>query len=286
MHQIRGRVGRSSTQAYAYFLYPKNGSMTQTAIERLSSIKQHSALGSGFQLAKKDLEIRGAGNLLGVEQSGQIEGVGFDLFMKMLSEEINRLKKSAQKSRIGAADTASPTPKIPKSTATDTNSADSFTIADSSHSTVSVTETADQVAANDTDSAEKVTIADKKVSDNVTANSVAAADTETINRDSADNVTATDSEFKVTTTADTSHPTVTDTFDSTAADTETDSETPVQPLHRITQIAIPREYISNDVLRLEMYQKLSNSHTRQELQLVLEEMTDRYGPLPPEFSLD
>ncbi|MDP9806128.1 transcription-repair coupling factor (superfamily II helicase) [Trueperella bonasi] len=88
LHQLRGRVGRGRDRAYAYFLYPRDGTMTQTALERLRTIASHTELGAGFQVALKDLEIRGAGNLLGGEQSGHIAGVGFDLYIRMISEAV------------------------------------------------------------------------------------------------------------------------------------------------------------------------------------------------------
>lgn len=91
LHQLRGRVGRSRERAYAYFLYPPDKSMTETAIERLRTIAAHTELGAGIQVAMKDLEIRGAGNLLGGEQSGHIAGVGFDLYLRMVSEAVATL---------------------------------------------------------------------------------------------------------------------------------------------------------------------------------------------------
>lgn len=92
LHQLRGRVGRGSERAYAYFLYSENKTLTQTAHERLETIATNTQLGSGIKVAMKDLQIRGAGNLLGGQQSGHIEGVGFDLYMRMLSETISALK--------------------------------------------------------------------------------------------------------------------------------------------------------------------------------------------------
>ncbi|QRV01965.1 transcription-repair coupling factor [Arcanobacterium phocisimile] len=91
LHQLRGRVGRGRERAYAYFLYPRDKSMTETAIERLRTIAAHSELGAGIQVAMKDLEIRGAGNILGGEQSGHIAGVGFDLYLRMVSEAVAQL---------------------------------------------------------------------------------------------------------------------------------------------------------------------------------------------------
>jgi transcription-repair coupling factor (superfamily II helicase) len=92
LHQIRGRVGRGRERAYAYFLYPPDRPLTETAHERLATIAQHSELGAGMYVAMKDLEIRGAGNLLGGQQSGHIEGVGFDLYVRMVGEAVARFK--------------------------------------------------------------------------------------------------------------------------------------------------------------------------------------------------
>ncbi len=88
LHQLRGRVGRGRERAYAYFLYPPERPMTDTAHDRLATIAANTDLGSGIQVAMKDLEIRGAGNLLGGEQSGHIAGVGFDLYVRMVGEAV------------------------------------------------------------------------------------------------------------------------------------------------------------------------------------------------------
>jgi len=88
LHQLRGRVGRGRERAYAYFLYPHDIPLTETAHDRLTTIAQHSELGGGMAVAMKDLEIRGAGNLLGGEQSGHIAGVGFDLYVRMVGEAV------------------------------------------------------------------------------------------------------------------------------------------------------------------------------------------------------
>ncbi|MFE9203704.1 transcription-repair coupling factor [Micromonospora sp. NPDC007230] len=92
LHQIRGRVGRGRERAYAYFLYPADRPLTENAHERLATIAQHTELGAGMYVAMKDLEIRGAGNLLGGEQSGHIEGVGFDLYVRMVGEAVSAFK--------------------------------------------------------------------------------------------------------------------------------------------------------------------------------------------------
>jgi transcription-repair coupling factor (superfamily II helicase) len=92
LHQIRGRVGRGRERAYAYFLYPPEKPLTEHAHERLATIAQHTELGAGMYVAMKDLEIRGAGNLLGGEQSGHIEGVGFDLYVRMVGEAVAQFK--------------------------------------------------------------------------------------------------------------------------------------------------------------------------------------------------
>jgi transcription-repair coupling factor (superfamily II helicase) len=88
LHQLRGRVGRGRERAYAYFLFPPEKPLTETAHDRLATIAQHTDLGSGMAVAMKDLEIRGAGNLLGGEQSGHIAGVGFDLYMRMVADAV------------------------------------------------------------------------------------------------------------------------------------------------------------------------------------------------------
>jgi len=92
LHQIRGRVGRSRERAYAYFFYSPDKPLTETAHDRLATIAQNNELGAGMQVALKDLEIRGAGNLLGGEQSGHIEGVGFDLYLRMIGEAVADFK--------------------------------------------------------------------------------------------------------------------------------------------------------------------------------------------------
>jgi len=89
LHQLRGRVGRSRERAYAYFLYPGEKPLTETAHERLATLAQHSDLGGGMAIAIKDLEIRGAGNLLGGEQSGHIADVGFDLYVRLVGEAVH-----------------------------------------------------------------------------------------------------------------------------------------------------------------------------------------------------
>lgn len=88
LHQIRGRVGRSHQQAYAYLFTPDARAMTPDARERLQAIAEHTELGAGFLLARQDMEIRGAGNLLGAEQSGQIEAIGLDLYLEMLMQAV------------------------------------------------------------------------------------------------------------------------------------------------------------------------------------------------------
>jgi transcription-repair coupling factor (superfamily II helicase) len=88
LHQMRGRVGRARERGYAYFLYPPEKPLTETAHDRLATIAQHTELGAGMQVAMKDLEIRGAGNLLGGEQSGHIAGVGFDLYVRLVGEAV------------------------------------------------------------------------------------------------------------------------------------------------------------------------------------------------------
>ncbi len=92
LHQLRGRVGRGRERAYAYFLYPPEKPLTETAVDRLQTIASNTDLGAGMQVAMKDLEIRGAGNLLGGEQSGHIAGVGFDLYVRLVGEAVAGFK--------------------------------------------------------------------------------------------------------------------------------------------------------------------------------------------------
>ncbi len=89
LHQLRGRVGRGRERGYAYFFYPKDKPLTQTAYDRLATMAAHTELGAGMAIAMKDLEIRGAGNLLGGEQSGHIADVGFDLYVRLVGEAVN-----------------------------------------------------------------------------------------------------------------------------------------------------------------------------------------------------
>ena len=91
LYQLRGRVGRRGQRAYAYLLHPPNRALSEEAYERLKTIGEYTDLGSGFKIALRDLEIRGAGNLLGAEQSGQIAAVGFDLYMEMVTEAVGEL---------------------------------------------------------------------------------------------------------------------------------------------------------------------------------------------------
>ena len=92
LHQLRGRVGRSDRQAYAYFIVPSLNTITKKAVKRLQAIEEYTDLGEGFSISMRDLEIRGAGNLLGTEQSGFIDSVGFDLYVKLLDEAVEELK--------------------------------------------------------------------------------------------------------------------------------------------------------------------------------------------------
>ncbi|MER8071998.1 transcription-repair coupling factor [Streptomyces sp. NPDC094034] len=96
LHQLRGRVGRGRERGYAYFLYPPEKPLTETAHERLATIAQHTEMGAGMYVAMKDLEIRGAGNLLGGEQSGHIAGVGFDLYVRMVGEAVADYRASIE----------------------------------------------------------------------------------------------------------------------------------------------------------------------------------------------
>lgn len=99
LHQLRGRVGRGRERAYAYFLYPPDKPLTETAHDRLQTIAQHSELGGGMAVAMKDLEIRGAGNLLGGEQSGHIADVGFDLYVRLVGEAVAEFRGDGEPER-------------------------------------------------------------------------------------------------------------------------------------------------------------------------------------------
>jgi len=119
LHQIRGRVGRSHHQAYAYLFTPDARAMTPDARERLQAIAQHTELGAGFMLARHDMEIRGAGNLLGEQQSGQIEAIGLDLYLDMLARAVaeSRGAPARPKSRVEvrlSANTTLPPDYIPQ----------------------------------------------------------------------------------------------------------------------------------------------------------------------------
>src|SRR5206468_5195954 len=100
LYQLRGRVGRYKHQAYAYLLLPRHASLLTDARKRISAIKQYSTLGSGFKIAMRDLEIRGAGNLLGAQQSGHITAVGFDLYCQLLQQSISSLRGEKVKRRV------------------------------------------------------------------------------------------------------------------------------------------------------------------------------------------
>ena len=103
LYQLRGRVGRTNRLAYAYFTYEKDKVLTEVAEKRLRAIKDFTEFGSGFKVAMRDLEIRGAGNLLGVAQHGHIEAIGYDLYVKFLNETIKKLKGEDFKEKVETA---------------------------------------------------------------------------------------------------------------------------------------------------------------------------------------
>jgi len=104
LHQLRGRVGRSRERGYAYFLYPSQTPLTETAYDRLATISQNNELGAGMAVALKDLEIRGAGNVLGVEQSGHVAGVGFDLYVRLVGEAVEAYRAAADGRTVTTAE--------------------------------------------------------------------------------------------------------------------------------------------------------------------------------------
>ena len=99
LHQLRGRVGRSSRRAYAYFTYPKDRGITEVAQKRLEAIKEYAEFGAGFRIALRDMEIRGAGNILGAEQHGHLEAIGYDLYIKLLNDAVLEEKGEKPKER-------------------------------------------------------------------------------------------------------------------------------------------------------------------------------------------
>lgn len=104
LHQLRGRVGRSRERGYAYFLYPPEVPLTETAYDRLATIAQNNDLGAGMAVAMKDLEIRGAGNVLGAEQSGHVAGVGFDLYVRLVGEAVEAYRAAADGKTVATAE--------------------------------------------------------------------------------------------------------------------------------------------------------------------------------------
>ena len=115
LHQIRGRVGRSSRRAYAYFTYPKMKQLTEIADKRLQALREYAAFGAGFKIAMRDLEIRGAGNLLGSEQHGNMESVGYDMYVKLLEEAVLEEKGTPKKPKAECGVSVKADAYIPKS---------------------------------------------------------------------------------------------------------------------------------------------------------------------------
>lgn len=106
LHQLRGRVGRSRSRGYAYFLYPKGATLTETSYDRLATIAQNNDLGAGMAVAMKDLEMRGAGNVLGAQQSGHIAGVGFDLYVRLVGEAVEAYRALVDGKPVDGTDKA------------------------------------------------------------------------------------------------------------------------------------------------------------------------------------
>jgi transcription-repair coupling factor (superfamily II helicase) len=104
LHQLRGRVGRSRERGYAYMLYPPEVPLTETAYDRLATIAQNNELGAGMAVAMKDLEIRGAGNVLGAEQSGHVAGVGFDLYVRLVGEAVEAYRAVVDGETVAAVE--------------------------------------------------------------------------------------------------------------------------------------------------------------------------------------
>jgi transcription-repair coupling factor (superfamily II helicase) len=115
LYQLRGRVGRDRLQAYAYLLIPADGRVDETAAKRLRVIQELTALGSGLKIALRDMEIRGAGNLLGAQQHGQIEAVGFDLYLKLLEEAVRELRGEGVEDEVDPVVTVDVAAHLPES---------------------------------------------------------------------------------------------------------------------------------------------------------------------------
>jgi transcription-repair coupling factor (superfamily II helicase) len=130
LHQIRGRIGRFTRQAYAYFLTPPGRELTEEARARLNAIEEYAELGAGFKLAMRDLELRGAGNLLGGEQTGNIDAIGYELYTKLLGETVARLKGVAEAAAPTAKSAASDTKPSTKSSASRGPAAPAAQVAD------------------------------------------------------------------------------------------------------------------------------------------------------------
>ena len=105
LYQLRGRVGRSARRAYAYFTFKRGKVLTEIAAKRLEAIREFTTFGSGFKIAMRDLEIRGAGNLLGVQQHGHMDSVGYDMYLRLLNEAV--AERTGQK----AEQTSQPKPR-------------------------------------------------------------------------------------------------------------------------------------------------------------------------------
>jgi transcription-repair coupling factor (superfamily II helicase) len=112
LYQLRGRVGRGANRAYAYLIYDRNRAISETAQKRLEAVFEASELGAGFQIALRDLEIRGAGNILGTEQSGHIAAIGFELYSRLVTEAVGALKAAITPEEAGTPPTLPPIPPI------------------------------------------------------------------------------------------------------------------------------------------------------------------------------
>ena len=116
LHQIRGRVGRGGQRAYAYLFHPADRVLSEQAYERLRTIGEHTELGSGFKIAMRDLEIRGAGNLLGSDQSGHIAAVGYDLYVQLVAEAVAEARGEPRPTPPTSRSTSPATRTCPRTT--------------------------------------------------------------------------------------------------------------------------------------------------------------------------
>jgi len=226
LYQLRGRVGRYKHQAYAYILLPRHMQLIETARKRIAAIRQYSSLGSGFRIAMRDLEIRGAGNLLGAEQSGHITAIGFDLYCQLLRETVARLK-------------GQPIKRLPHV----------------------------EMRLDFLDLA-----VERQEKPRMHTNETRMQNPKTISEDSCELVAKKSS----------SHQPITP---STHSPARKRTWLELDNLRDLTPCYIPYNYIEETPLRIEIYRKLAQAISEQEIQNLRHELRDRFGAPPPPVTL-